>query len=134
MMIGLNLALTNAATLNAARPELVTNGTFNTNLDGWTDASTAPSTMIWSGGQAVAQTDGVAAARLRATVTTVIGKSYTLSSTGTIPVGVGTTAGNANILTIMANTSRDFVAQGTTTHIATATVANGATLDNVSIR
>ena len=119
----------------AAQPELITNGTFDTDLTGWSAAaSSAPSTVVWSAGAAVTQTDGIATARLRSTITTVVGKTYRVLSTGTAGLQVGTSAGAADILGGGVNTTRYFTAVGTTTHLSIISATNGLTLDNVSAK
>jgi len=117
-------------------PELVTNGTFNTDLSGWdVSASTAPSTIVWSAGQAVTSTDGVANARFRQTVTgLVVGKLYSLSRTGNLVTFLGTTIGMAEILPGSLTATRYFIAPTTTVYIGATSNVSGQTLDNVSIK
>ncbi|MEY4034659.1 MAG: hypothetical protein RL492_1853, partial [Verrucomicrobiota bacterium] len=115
-------------------PNLVRNGDFATDLTGWADASTAPSAMSWSGGQAVTVTDGVNLARLRQTITTVPGRTYVFSSTGNMGIGVGTTAGGTELLILRSGLARAFTATATATYLSVATATNGQTLDNVSVR
>lgn len=115
-------------------PNLVRNGNFDADLAGWTDASTAPSSMSWSGGQAVTVTDGVNLARIRQTITTVPGRTYAMYSTGNTGIGVGTSAGGQEILALRSALSRAFVATAATTYLSVATANNGQTLDNVSVR
>lgn len=119
-------------------PNLVQNGDFTTSLAGWdTSASTAPSTFVWSsanGGQAVSSTDGTNSARLRQSLSTIPGRTYVITSTGGITVGVGTTSGAIDILGYGAATSRVFTATTSTTWLSSATAFNGGALDNVSVR
>ncbi|MFG1205554.1 phage head spike fiber domain-containing protein [Xanthobacter flavus] len=115
-------------------PNLVRNGDFATDLAGWTDASTAPAAMSWSGGQAVTTADGVNLARLRQTIATVPGRTYVFSHTGTAPIGVGTSVGGQELLVLRSNLSRTFTATTTTTYLSMFTANNGQTLDNVSVR
>lgn len=129
--ITIGLALT--GNLNSAVwRELVKNGTFDTDLSFWSDASTAPSTIIWSAGTALSQTDGTNAARLRQTINTKVGATYQISSTGTMPIRVGTVASGTQLLNDAANSTRTFVATTTTTWISVFTTTNGQVLDNVS--
>lgn len=120
----------------SAATEIVPDGTFDTDLGNWSvAASSAPSTFIWSGGQAVSQTDGVAIGRLRSPAyPTVVGRLYRVSSTGTAGLRVGTASGNDDILAASANTTRYFVAVGTSTYLSSSETANGRTLDNVSLK
>lgn len=115
-------------------PELVVNGRFDTDLSGWTDASTAPSTVIWSAGIALWQTDGVAGGRIRQSVTTEIGKTYRLSRLGSANLAAGTTAGGNDLLSFSSTAVRTFVATSTTTWINIHDTANGDWADNVSLR
>lgn len=115
-------------------PNLVRNGDFATDLAGWTDASTAPAAMAWSGGQAVTIADGVNLARLRQTIATVPGRTYVFSHSGTAPIGVGTSVGGQELLVLRSNLSRTFTATTTTTYLSLFTANNGQTLDNVSVR
>lgn len=133
MFIGIGLSVT-SRTVRGVGPELVLNGTFNTDLSSWTDASTAPSAMSWSSGQAVSVTDGVNAARLRQSFTTIVGVTYRISSTGTLPIRIGTVPSAVDLLGDEAGATRTFVATTTTTWISTFTTTNGLVLDNVSCR
>lgn len=133
MFIGIGLSLVGGLGGGEWR-ELIVNGTFNTDLSGWSDASTAPSTIIWSAGTALSQTDGVAAARMRQTIPTLVGATYRISSTGTMPIRVGTVASGTQLLNDAAGASRTFVATTTTTWISIFTTTNGQVLDNVSCR
>lgn len=115
-------------------PELVVNGDFDDNLTGWSDASTAPSTIVWSAGTAVSQISGTNPARLRQTVDVQVGLTYRVSSTGTMPIRIGTVASGTDILLDAANQSRTFVAPVTPIWISVFTTTNGQVLDNVSLR
>lgn len=115
-------------------PNLVRNGDFATDLTGWTDASTAPSTVVWSGGSALTATDGTAAARIRQTIVTIPGRTYVFSHAGGAACAVGTTAGGQELLVFKQTASRTFVATGTTTYVSMATSGNALTLDDVSVR
>lgn len=115
-------------------PELVQNGTFNTGISGWTDASTAPGAVTWSSGAVTHSSDGTNAARLRQAIYTIPGRTYLVSSTGTAVLFVGTTPGGSNLLGGSNAKTRAFVAAGTSTHLGTYSTTNGETLDNVSVR
>lgn len=125
----------------ALGPELVTNGDFSSGLTGWTDSSTAPSNMSVVGGVAVYNTNGLVNARLRQTVTTVVGRTYQFKCEGGngSSFAIGTTSGGAELVSFRGITSGVvnsvyFVATTTTTWINTTSTANGATLDNVSVK
>jgi len=124
----------NKFALPAYGPELVSNGTFDTDLTGWTDASTAPSVMAWSGGQAVTSTNGVASSRFRQEIQTTAGKLYQISFTGTNQIFVGATEGTSTILGSATAGTRYFTAVSSSTWLGTLTPTNGLTLDNVSVR
>ena len=123
--------------LPALGPELVTNGTFNTDLTGWNAAnSTLPSTVTWSAGVALYGTNGSATARLQQAISTVAGKLYVITYTGTLQGNgffLGTSAGASDISTNTA-TGKYFTALGSSTFLNTATVTNGLTLDNISVK
>lgn len=125
-----------SAAAMAAQPELIVNGTFDTDLSGWTDASSAPSTVIWSGGQAVWQTDGVNNARVRQSFTTVIGKTYRVTKTGSSNnfYAISTATGGVDVLPYSPDATRYFVATSATTWFNTANSTNGSTMDNVSVK
>lgn len=138
--IGLALSsrLWNGASLAAyvaGQPELVTNGDFATDLTGWSAAaSTSPATVVWSAGAAVVDTSGGGTARFRSTVPTVAGRLYRISSTGTLAIAVGSSAGASDILGGAADLVRFFTATGTVTHLTCAETNNGRFIDNVSVR
>lgn len=117
-------------------PELIVNGTMDTDLTGWdASASSPPSTVIWSAGQALTQTDGVANARFRQTVSgLIVGKLYSLSRTGTLPTFLGTSVGMGEILNASTVSPRYFIAPTTTVYLSATSSTNGLTLDNVSLR
>lgn len=120
--------------------EKVVNGTFNTDLNGWVDASTAPSTTVWSsanGGQVLFQTDGTNGARIRQQVTGLtVGRIYAFNvgNVSNVQPFLGTSAGASDILPSAGAGNRYFAAPATSVWINTATPVNGATMDNISIR
>lgn len=119
-------------------PELITNGDFATDLTGWTDASTAPATVIWSAGAATWSTVGGGKGRIWQSFATVIGTTYVVSVGGSdVQVFIGSAVGTADIVAGASNSTRptfSFVAVGTTTWIGTASAVNGSTFDTVSVR
>ena len=123
--------------------ELVTNGTFDSDISGWTDYSGAPSSISYSNG--TMYLDGNSAyARATQTISTVVGKTYTFTLTAsglsseTFQMWVGTygvySSDTAN-KTFSDNgvSSLTFTATTTTTYI---TVFTGYRfyIDNVSVR
>jgi len=118
--------------------ERITNGSFSTDLSGWTTAHTAPSTVNWVGGVATWSTDGVNPASLRQSFPTVVGETYLVNLSGsTVNVGIGTASGATDVVGNATNSVRpvfSFVATATTSWLNTTSTINGATLDNVSVR
>jgi hypothetical protein len=133
--------------------ELVTNGTFDTDVSGWTiTVGSAPASSIsWVGGS-IQVTRGTGAGAGQAAyqaVTVEVGKSYvasllcrgTVSGTTTPYLFVGTTAGANDVLSAFegqdyqGRIAGTFTATGTTVYVA-AVLNNYATVlfDNISIR
>lgn len=122
----------------AEQPELVTNGEFVSDLSGWdVTASTAPSTIIWSAGKALAQTNGAASARLRAGFPTVAGRTYALTVEGTMSFSLGTVSGAADVFPGVNPATRPFLiftAMSGTTWIGAVTSTNGHFLERISVK
>ena len=118
--------------------ERITNGAFPTDLSGWTQANTGASTVTWSAGAALFNTNGIDKARLQQSFPTVVGETYLVSAGGTgVACSIGTSAGVQNVVSGLNNNVRPtftFVATTTTTWFNTDTTTNGATLDNISVR
>lgn len=113
-------------------PELITNGTFDSDLSGWTT-----STATWESGGALVSYSGTVAT----TISTVPGKRYRLShgisvaSGGTGYINIGTTIGGSQLLRSQGWQSPNyFIASTTTTYIQfqAASNSNNYLLDNVS--
>jgi hypothetical protein len=107
---------------------LVTNGTFTTDLTGWTDASNSPSNIIWETGWLKLVVSSAATARARQSVTTEIGKTYMFTfntKTYKAQTGfkLGTTLGGGEYYNIAADGTSylsneyKFTATTTTTYI-----------------
>jgi hypothetical protein len=123
-------------------PELVTNGTFDTDVSGWTAVGTGV-TLASIGGQLVISTP-FANGSANTTVSTVSGRTYKVTfdwigttSTGNTSLGAGSTSsptlnsGNAGTYSFV------FVATGATTTISARISGGGeftATYDNISVR
>ena len=126
--------------------ELVTNGTFDTDVTGWTDASSAGGAIAWNASGYLNLVNTTGAATARQSITTVAAKVYAFevehvaSTAGSIQVFVGSTAGNSDILalnTVLAGSTGVFffVASGTTSHLTFRNVNAGTcTIDNISVR
>lgn len=144
---GAYLADTTAETITASG-ELVTNGTFTTDTTGWTAVNSG---ILSAAGALLTVTNdatGANAGLASQTITTVVGKTYMLTSDftkGTAATGaifVGTTQANNNLgqqnLTASGKFSIMFVATGTTTYVSALNntlVANATSqFDNISVK
>jgi hypothetical protein len=130
-------------TITIGGDELVTNGTFNTDLNGWTSTSVAPGTITWNAGGSMDLTENAGRGAGAQAITTVAGITYRLTFTvsgGTIYLRIGTTLSGQEILvdTAQAAGSRtvDFVATTTQTFFDFSNTAAATTygLDNVSCK
>ena len=132
-------------------PELVTNGTFDTNLDGW--STIAPATAIWtSSGIQISRNITSFVSQAASVVNLVAGRTYKVS----LSVTSAPSAGNASLGIFAANRSTERTAPGTVlfntakdfAFIFTASVTEAAyvvcgisgvtagtvTFDNISVR
>jgi len=135
-------------------PELVTNGTFDTNITGWTAAvgsGTLPTLSLSSNRLRIAANENSQAASAYASITTVVGRTYSFSaqrftvtpnsSLMTFAASTSTSTSTANFLaqTGTAGNTCVFVATGTTTYIharISGTIVVGDTweVDNISVK
>lgn len=136
------LADTTAETVTASG-ELVTNGTFTSDITGWTDQTSTDATPSWNAGKLRLTRDTLdTPAYVYQAITTVIGKTYFLSvdivSTCTTFVRASTTSGSAGDLYSSADKTGSFTATGTTTYISVWAYLGAATttvdFDNISIK
>lgn len=120
----------------AAQAELVVNGTFDTDLSGWNNTSTAPSRVFWEDGRANTEFNGSGNCRITQPINTVAGRLYRLSLQGTIAALRVGSAFNTNDVLANAAPGGDyfFSAQGATSHVNLNTQANARWLDNVSLK
>lgn len=87
-------------------PELCVNGTFDTDLTGWTDASTAPSNVTWSSGRA--SLNAGSTARLRQGIAITAGRIMRFAATvvsGSIAISLGSSAGGTQYANQVATAS-----------------------------
>ena len=147
--------LSDTDTTNVTGSELVTNGTFATNLTGWTEVEIGSGTASFSvsSGKAVINLGGSFDSGLSQSFTTVVGKTYSVSYdlafttnfnySNRLDWGVGTSLNSTNIaaqITTSAGTpSLTFIATGTTAYInirsgSGANTTGVYTLDNISVR
>ena len=122
-------------------PELVTNGTFDTGITGWTNLTPTGSSFSWNGGGWMDLVFTTGLPTISTSFPTTIGKSYvvTASKLGTPSViNIGSSAGGVNLFN-QANSSSDlrafFTATTTTTHLSVARISSGtSSIDNISVR
>ncbi len=124
--------------------EVVTNGTFDTNLNGWS-LSVAPWNPTWAAGRIRLQTDGSVFSRADQTLTVTSGRTYRLSfnvavASGSLNVKVGTTLGGSELyssgnLTSTGSRALFFTATASTIYIR---LENGSVaspeMDDISVR
>lgn len=121
-------------------PELVENGSFSTDLSGWTDASSGTGTATWTEGGIASITRASLSdqGRLRQAIATVPGRQYRVAVKATGSYArflVGTTAGGFDIVQELNPTTFDFTATTATTHIELSNSNTGTSdYDSVSIR
>jgi len=124
---------------------LVTNGTFDANLSGWTDGSTGTGSTSWnaSGWANVYGVDSSNRGILWAVVPTVVGKAYVCSiSTASLTSGnsypiIGTSANGSQLATFgnfnsVQTQTKTFVATTTTTYV-TLNSQGTMSFDNISV-
>lgn len=141
--LGLSLSLNRGSPTHG--PELVTNGTFDTDTTGW---SATNSTLSVEGGRMrVTVTTGGTASNGSQILTTEVGATYRLAGDivagtfgGTKNISVAGSSGGAAIASIAASGETTFVATATTTHVRGLQGAAGALsgqytdFDNISVR
>ena len=124
--------------------ELVTNGTFDTDITGWTEASAGSATISWNASGYI-DLNGAADGRAQAdqSFTTVAGNTYVFSCevTDTTPyqISVGTSAGGNQLVTDSDGAGDSyftFVATTTTTHVRLRSrqVSETVSIDNISVK
>lgn len=150
--IGIGLGVTFGGKADTS-PNLVANGTFDSDISGWTAFSAGAGTSVaWDGVGALridtATTDGAVAAYTE--ITTSIGVEYTLSfkctaGTADYQAAAGVSAGSTSDLnvgrttpTLGATVTNNFTASATTTFVTLTARTNGGTagwlsFDDVSV-
>lgn len=121
--------------------ELVTNGTFDANVNGWTNLTPTGSSFSWNAGKWMDLVFTTGLPTISTSFPTTIGKSYvaTASKLGTPSViNIGSSAGGTNLFN-QANSSSDlqaiFTATTTTTHLSVARISAGtSSIDNISVK
>jgi trimeric autotransporter adhesin len=141
---GAYLADTTAETITASG-ELVTNGTFTTDTSGWTATN---ATFVSATGVAVLTNSGATNGYAYQTITTVVGKAYsvgvslTLGTATTPRLLIGNSADAVTLGSVsMASTGNyavNFIATATTTYITvetnSTTISQTASFDNISVK
>jgi hypothetical protein len=125
-------------------PELVTNGTFDSDLTGWSDISTGTGTAVFDDGTALLTTvDTFNRGILTQAVTTIAGSVYQCSieltqDNGNTYSRIGTTPNGSEIYTFpnppVGVQTITFVATGTTTYITLNVSSGSINFDNISVR
>lgn len=123
--------------------ELIANGTFDTNLDGWTqeDGSDVTASAV-SGRMRLVRTTGDVAAFMWQAFQTVEGETYSITGTiftAAMSVRVGTEPGNGSMLGANTNPgalNTTFEASGDVAYISLWPVNNSSTseIDNISVK
>lgn len=115
-------------------PELVTNGTFDTDVSGWSaDTTFPPASFTWNAGAMVVTGSGASYNGVKTPISTVVGRTYRISAsiTGSGYISVASSSGGwypTSNVTV-------FTATATTTYITAATQgSNVATYDNISVK
>lgn len=125
--------------------ELITNGTFDSDITGWTDNSGGAAYIEWDAGRLSMVGDGIDFVNADQQITTVVGETYTLlydriSGTGTVRCRIGTTLGGVDLLDQSDSTpdssfTLSFTATTTTTYVRFRHGSNSTNyIDNVSIK
>ena len=123
--------------------ELVTNGTFDSDIVGWADASSVGGSIAWNASGYIDLVNSTGAPRARTSFATEIGKVYiisveTVSETGLLNVGTSAGSGtyvDENSIPVGVETFI-FTAASTTCHVQLANIFAGtiAVMDNISVK
>jgi len=135
-------ALSDTDDTDVVGSELVTNGTFDTDLTGWTDISVGTgSASVTSGQLELIRTDINNRGFITQALTVVVGATYVLQITevsGSAYVGVGyTDVGTTYLAEVLATgvNTYQFTPTGTTVYVNVRGVADGTqVVDNISVR
>jgi hypothetical protein len=130
--------------------ELVTNGTFDSDTSGWTDAAAPYTTINWDAGTIEITASGGTARANQGPITTVVGQTYIISVTCTQKtsdassfVHIGTSAGGTQYKNNLTKneaagvvTNYTFTATSTDLYIQIGSAVDTATVnfDNISVR
>ena len=126
--------------LGGRGPELVSNGTFDSNLTGWILSQTATAGIpTWNAGVMQTNSDGSGFSRADLEITTVAGKKYYISglSNGNNNIYVGTVQGGQTLFVqgLLGLFGGFFVASGTTTWIRIEDgLPTASSVDNISVK
>jgi len=132
---------TNEYRLTKPGTDKITNGTFTTDLTGWTDLDTGDANSYWdpTGVLYLWRNSGIA--WREQAVATVVGKIYNVKFTHShaMQLAVGTTSGAQDVVGWVdyagtATESRNFIAVSTTSYIGLRAPVASGTIDNVSCK
>lgn len=116
--------------------ELITNGTFDTNVSGWTKLGTG--SLTWNAGTAVGLTDGANNVLLQQTIVTVPGKVYevNVSRVSADSMAIYTSVGNGAFFASVGTSRLIITATGASTDIKVAGPGafSSGTVDNISVK
>jgi hypothetical protein len=134
------------STTRTTGSELVTNGTFDSDVSGWTDGSGAGGSISWNASGYIDLVNSTGVARTNQSFATVVGKTYIatvekVANSSGINIGttVGAGASNGDIYIGAYNAVNEvivFVATSTTTYIGAYNSSAGVTasIDNISVK
>ena len=139
--------LSDTDTTNVTGSELVTNGTFDSNINGWTDHSDSGGSISWNSSGYLNVVYSSANARATQDITVVVGKQYVItfdviaetgSASGNFYAGSTTQGTDYVQQALNAGSSYTFTVKATTTTLSISfrafTGAGTVTIDNVSVR
>jgi len=138
----------NATMTDGYGPELVTNGTFDSDISGWAHPQPSRGSISFDMGSIRVSNDGTGGNLVEQAIPTVAGKAYLMIGTGTQGgatrgrISAATTSFASDLGSSFLDTAQSFVfrASGATTYIAlfasggSGSAANFATFDNISVR
>ncbi|RWJ41570.1 hypothetical protein [Mesorhizobium sp.] len=124
-------------------PDLITNGTFDADLTGWTDSDTGTGESTWSAGaMRLVGVDGSNRARRSQVKTLVSGRTYRITfdyvaSSGAASIAVGTAVGSASMVSIAGTLGIGFFVASQASVTITAMTGSGGgdvTFDNITLK
>jgi trimeric autotransporter adhesin len=125
--------------------ELIENGGFDTDISGWTDASSAGGSIAWNASGYLDITNTSGTGRAQQSVTLVVGSRYKFSienvGTNNLQYFLGTSAGGTqvkNVTTVNGGATGSFEFTATSTYLGISiderTAGDTCSVDNISVR